>query len=205
MWLHNQPVTVLSSNCQPEVTVVQRKQKDGTRVEIDCPTAIVSYSKFMAGVDQGEQLRQYYHVRSKSRKMYKYIFWFMFDMSITNSFILYRHFLPHVNKPHNVKTFRLELAKQLIGDYNSRKIRGRPSHLHGTDSKRISLRHFPIKNKTESKKGLSRCWYCRNRRDPPKRKETCWYCFQCEKYLCHTGELNSDCFLDYHKEEGMIS
>ena len=142
MWLDNQPVTVLSSNCQPKVTV-QRKQKDGTRVEIDCPTAIVSYSKFMAGVDQGDQLRQYYHVRSKSRKMYKYIFWFMFDVSITNSFILYRHFLPHVNKPHDVKTFRLELAKQLIGDYNSRKIRGRPSHLHGTDPKRISLRHFP--------------------------------------------------------------
>ena len=53
---------------------VQQKQKDRTRVEIDCPAAIISCSKFMAGVDRGDQLRQYYHVRLKSRKMYIYIF-----------------------------------------------------------------------------------------------------------------------------------
>ena len=71
---------------------VQLKQKDGTRVEIDCPAAMISYSKFMAGVDRGDQLRQYYHVRLKCYKMYTYIFWFMFDVAITNSFILYRPF-----------------------------------------------------------------------------------------------------------------
>ena len=28
----------------------------------------------------------------------------------------------------------------------------------------------------------------------------CWYCYDCGKHICHTRELNSDCFLDYHKE-----
>ena len=100
---------------------VQLKQKDGTRVEIDCPAAIISYSKFMAGVNRGDPLWQYYHVRLKSSKMYTYIFWFMFDVANTNSFILYPHFWPHINKPHDIKSFQLELAKNLIGDYNSRK------------------------------------------------------------------------------------
>ena len=99
-----------------------------------------------------------------------------------------------------LKVYDWNWPKNLIGDYNSRKLHGRPSHLHGTDPKHIPLKHYPIKNKTESKKGLSRCWYCRNGRDPPRRKETCWYCYHCGKHLCHTAELNSDCFLDYHKE-----
>ena len=42
----------------------------------------------MGGVDQNDQLRGYYNVRLKCRKYYKYIFWFLFDLAITNSYIL---------------------------------------------------------------------------------------------------------------------
>ena len=55
----------------------------------------------------------------KCRKCYQYIFWFLFDVAITNSFILCKEFSPL--KIHNVKTFRVELVKQLNGNYNSRK------------------------------------------------------------------------------------
>lgn len=44
----------------------------------------------MGGVDRGDQLRQYYHLRLKSRKFYKYIFWFLVDVSITNTYILHK-------------------------------------------------------------------------------------------------------------------
>lgn len=46
----------------------------------------------------------------------EYIFWFLFDVAITNSFILCKEF-----STLNVKAFRVELVKQLIGNYNSRK------------------------------------------------------------------------------------
>jgi len=63
------------------------RQKDGTRVDVQCPEFVVLYNKYMDGVDKGDQLRQYYSVRTKSKKMYKYIFWFLFDVTIMNAFI----------------------------------------------------------------------------------------------------------------------
>ena len=42
----------------------------------------------MGGVDRGDQLRGYYSCRSKSRKFYKYIFYFLLDTTITNAYIL---------------------------------------------------------------------------------------------------------------------
>ena len=78
----------------------------------------------MSGVNENDQLQGYYAVRTKSTKCYKYIFWFLFDVAIVNSFILYKR-VPTVGKK-SLKEFRVELAKQLIGSYSSRKYCGRP-------------------------------------------------------------------------------
>ena len=80
----------------------------------------------MGGVDRGDQLQGYYCCRTKSRKFYKYIFYFLLDGAITNAFILMKK---HTNKGSKmtIKDFRLELASELIGDYCSRRRRGRTS------------------------------------------------------------------------------
>ena len=52
----------------------------------------------MGGVDRGNQLRQYYHVRFKSHKLYKYVFWFLFDVSITNSYDLFHNYRPQTTR-----------------------------------------------------------------------------------------------------------
>ena len=73
VWQDSRPVTFMSSGHNPTHTkVVQRKQHDGTTFSVDCPECIVAYNQFMGGVDTGDQS---YHVRVKSRKLYKYIFW----------------------------------------------------------------------------------------------------------------------------------
>ena len=72
------------------------------------------YNNNMGGVDNNGQLRGYYHVRLKCRKFYKYIFWFLFDVAIVNSFILCKHFT-HLGI-RDMKTFRTQLAKSLIGN-----------------------------------------------------------------------------------------
>ena len=83
---------VMYSNCQPmETGFVLRRQKDGSRMEVPCPTAIISYNQHMGGVDRGDQVRGYYSCRTRCRKFYKYIFHFL-DVSITNAFILQKHF-----------------------------------------------------------------------------------------------------------------
>lgn len=72
-------------------TQLQPKQKDGNKVNVQCPQAIVDYNKHMGGVDLDDQYRKYYQVRMKTRKYYKNIFWFLFEICILNSFILYRY------------------------------------------------------------------------------------------------------------------
>ena len=99
---------------------VKRKQKDGSTLMVDCPSSIVAYNKYMGGVDRGDQLRSYYHVRLKLRK---YVFWFLFDVVVTNSYILSRYAIttnPAPISKQSLKNFRLKLASQLIGSYCSR-------------------------------------------------------------------------------------
>ena len=87
--------------------------------------------------------------------------------------------------------FRVELAKKLIGDYNSRKVRGRPQAVCCYQPTHFN--HFPMKAPKRSK-----CEYCYERKR--ELKWTQWRCETCSKYLCHTGKQDSDCFIKYHKK-----
>ena len=59
-----------------------RRQRDGTRISVPCPEAVLSYNTNMGGVDRGDQLRGYYSCRTKSQKFYRYI---LYNVSITNA------------------------------------------------------------------------------------------------------------------------
>ena len=191
-WLDNKVVAVLSTNVQPDVMdMTKRTQKDGTRLEVNCPVAITAYSENMGGVDRNDQLRQYYHVRTKGRKYYKYIFWFLFEIVLANAFILLRQLVrPNIT----LRDFRLQLAKYLMGTYNSRKQLGRITQ---NQQPCVKLKHYPRIKKPDSQKGVSRCHYCSVQK---RRKETTWYCSECDVHLCHTGKDDgTDCFLLYHE------
>ena len=83
VWQDTRPVTFMSSGHNPDhTTVIQRKRHNGTIIDVPCPVCIVDYNRFMGGVDRGDQYRKYYHVRVKSRKAYKYIFWFVFEVCV---------------------------------------------------------------------------------------------------------------------------
>ena len=105
-----QTVNQLSAQCSDT-----RKTVPGSQSPVQ---STIDYNMFMGGVDRGDQLRGYYHCRTKCRKFYKYIFYFLFDAAITNAFILQKHFCR--NPPHKtILEFRLQLAKELIGNYCS--------------------------------------------------------------------------------------
>ena len=162
-------------------------QTDTTVRDIQAPMAIVSYNKWMGGVDRGDQIRQYYHLRLKSRKFYKYIFWFLVDVCIANAHIIHKHNTTPPCKPF--KVFRLELAKCLIGSNNSCKRAALSTSITiPRRPRQNTMLHFPVK-KRDNRKGVGRCWYCAHTRTPHLRKETSWYCEECNLYLCHTGIL----------------
>ena len=72
----------MSTNSQPSATgTVLRRKKDGSRVPVPCPESVILY---MGAVDHSDQLCGYYSCRTKSRKFYKYIYHFLFDVTITS-------------------------------------------------------------------------------------------------------------------------
>ena len=190
IWQDTKVVTMASTNCQPNATGnVKRKTKTGGIVTVPCPKSIITYNQNMGGVDFNDQLRGYYSIRLKSRKFYKYLFWSVFDIGLTNMFIVCKKFTELGY--NNAKSFRTALAKELIGDYNSRKRRGRKCSQPPT--KQFCQYHFPIK---DEKKG-HRCQYCL---DQKRTRQTSWKCEDCDIYLCHTGK-EDDCFRKFHLKQ----
>ena len=88
--------------------------------EVQKPVVIDLYNSSMGGVDRADQLHEYYSVSRSSYKWYRYIFWFLIDVSICNAFVLcnYHRLSQGMGKLKQLK-FRTGLAKQLIGGYSS--------------------------------------------------------------------------------------
>ena len=60
------PVHILSTLSQS----VSRRERDGSVVDVSVPSAILTYTKYMGGVDLGDQLRKYYSVCLECVKNY---------------------------------------------------------------------------------------------------------------------------------------
>ena len=209
-WQDKKQVTVLSTNCQPTgSTTVMRRQKDGQKESVPCPPNVVAYNKYMGGVDKCDQLRGYYRVRVKSKKCYKYIFWFLFDCSIVNSFTLVKHYSPITDSSRHtvIKTFRQKLAMQLIGEYNSRQRYSLPAPIQAAchdstvpPAKRQrtgavgSEGHYPFKGPK------SRCFWCWNYKNQ-RRHDSAYHCRRCGKAFClisRDAPEGPSCFEQYH-------
>ena len=194
VWQDSRPVTFMSSGHNPAHTkVVQRKKHDGSVVSVDCPLCIVDYNRFMGGVDTGDQYRQYYHVRVKSRKSYKYFFWFLFEVCVFNSFILSKH-APTCTHNKSFLLFRQQLARELIGDYNTRKRKSITRTVIHHDLV-CNAQHYPS-NLGSDKRGLCKLYGCH--------RQTVWYCSTCDMRLCHKGK-DGDCFAKHHERHHLFS
>ena len=184
-WKDNKVVRVISTTCDPNhLATVHRRQRDGTKQPVSCPQAVRDYNELMRAIDHGDQLRGYYRCRTKFRKFYMYIYSFLKDVAITNSFILSKFASTTNLKRETLLEFRTKLAVELIGDYCSRKLPG----CRRSQPRILPLTHFPLKHH-EGKRG--RCKLCKASN---KRSDTTWYCQTCQEWFCHSGKADSDCF-----------
>ena len=136
MWQENKshkPVRVLSSVTNPTVpvTAVKRKEKDGTLKDISCQEPIKLYNMFMNGVDRSDQMQTEYSTARSCRRWWTYTFWFLVDLSISNSFILMNVSPDHQQLDEcgrNKRTMLFlhqQLAKQLMSSYRKGRKRKR--------------------------------------------------------------------------------
>lgn len=90
-WMDSKPVCMLSTAHNPnDTTSVQRKMRDGTKVSFNCPKVVAVYNQNMGGVDRLDQLRERYEVGRRSVKWWHRLMYFLIDVSVVNSFILWK-------------------------------------------------------------------------------------------------------------------
>ena len=114
VWYDKRQVAILSANCQPNETVkAQRRTKESPHIkDVDIPAPISTYNKYMNGVDLNDQMRSYYPSGHPGKKWWRYLLWFLLDVSITNNaFILSLH-AASSRAQCSLLQFKLELAKQ---------------------------------------------------------------------------------------------
>lgn len=176
-WKDKKIVHFISTQSNPVGDdTVNRKQRDGTIIQVPTVPVVKAYNKSMGGVDLHDQMRGYYAIGTKSRKWWRYLFWFCLDVSIVNSFILEKKALNHMTRTQ--LAFRVELAKDLIGNFTNRR--------RTASSGQSEAGHWPI----PFTKG--RCKRCL------KQKKTTFCrmgCQRCNKRVClecfanHIGDL----------------
>ncbi|XP_058810396.1 piggyBac transposable element-derived protein 4-like [Phymastichus coffea] len=112
-WMDKKPVYFLSNFHDPtEVTVVNRRQKDGTLTPVNSPVLCSDYNTHMGYVDYADRAISTYQIDRKSKKWWFRIFWHFIDLCICNGFILYKE--KQIKPLLSLKKFRMRLVEQLV-------------------------------------------------------------------------------------------
>ena len=88
--MDNKPVHIISNFPDTEQTTILRRQKDGSRLELPCPTAVKDYNSYMRRVDKADILCLIYDVGRKSIKWWHRIFFGLVSRTLCNAYVVYK-------------------------------------------------------------------------------------------------------------------
>nr|CAH7730520.1 unnamed protein product [Callosobruchus chinensis] len=178
-----------------EATSINRRNKDGSLQEVDCPRPVVDYNKHMGSVDLADMLKKCYAIDRKSKKWYHRIVWHFVDTTIVNAYILFQKRTSASGSSLDLKKFRINVASGLIGAGYAQRRKGRKSfEVVNTFEKIVPIEkridkaaHMPIYSSSR------RCANCSTKKEAHR---SMWSCTVCEVALCLNDKRN--CFLAYH-------
>ena len=192
-WTDKRQVNMLSTNSNPEMTLVQRRSKDGI-IQVEIPCSVDSYNSHMFGVDLGDQHRSYYPVGRPSHKWWRYLFWYLIQISIINGYLLMKQVNPNSPLTQSHLKFRAKLAQQLLAlkavPTSSRACHNRPS-VAGI-ARPFSPQHM-LSTMPGRKRRCYQCAMVGAKMPSGRTKETTKGCHLCQVYL-HAGQ----CYSTYH-------
>jgi hypothetical protein len=126
VWKDNKCVPFVNTITQPgSEEEIMRRNKQGVRQPVKCHEAVKLYNMFMGGVDIADARRKTYSCSRKSRRWWLRIFYFLVDISVTNSYILSQE--SGSFSKMSLKEYVLQIADQLMASYNGRKRQQRVS------------------------------------------------------------------------------
>lgn len=186
-WMDSKEVIMISNCHRPDTEIVKRKQKDGQKIDVTCPTSIATYNKIMGGVDLADQKVQIYDFDRKSTKWWKKFFFKSLMAAAVNGHIIHQDV---VGKKTSLLNFLVNLAEQLVlTGRQTAKVTRKIGGKSGPRSKKAKLLlnigdHLPVPGS-----GRRRCTKCALEK---KDKRTKFVCSSCDIPLCN------ECFTPYH-------
>ena len=181
----NRQITFLSSSSQPAAPVQGQK-----------PYVNIDYNNNMGGVDLSDQHRAYYPIGRAGKKWWRYILWFLINLSMVNAHIVFvkSYKQPPPRKGYDHLSFRVDVASELRAGFTSRK------HSVGRKSKQVineeihpdTLPHHKVV-KIEGRKKVCRMCSASGRKTVKGYQiQTSYQCSFCNVPLC------KGCFGQYH-------
>ncbi|XP_017759329.1 PREDICTED: piggyBac transposable element-derived protein 4-like [Eufriesea mexicana] len=157
------------------------------------PNCITEYNKGMNGIDLQDQILACFPIMRKYMKGYKKIFFYLFDIGLFNSYILWKKL--NDGKKQCYVDYKINIAESLLKKMPKPIYKERGVLSSGDAPDRLCAKewaHFPKHiDPTPSKlRPSKRCTVCHKNK---KRKETTWECKKCKVPL-HVPE----CFERYH-------
>jgi len=91
-WYDNHDVTLGSNyySVAPITPVERWDKKNKKKVTVPCPHMVKCYNLGMGGIDRFDHLMAFYRISTKSSKWYKHVLYHFINLSLINSFILYK-------------------------------------------------------------------------------------------------------------------
>jgi hypothetical protein len=160
---------------------VDRWLSGGRRIKMSVHPAVIQYFKHARYVDVINQLHYSYPLNRQTTRSCTPMIWWLIDMCIVNSFILYRTMHPKAKH----LDFRKELMTILVSKYIRASVtsRKRPAPV---DDVAIAAEHYSMSSGVRGD-----CVYCKSQSHT--RSRVLYICAKCRVYLCV-----GDCFSAYH-------
>ncbi|XP_069105020.1 piggyBac transposable element-derived protein 4-like [Argopecten irradians] len=165
------------------------------------PTCNLNYNSHMGGVDKSDQMRTYYPVGRAGKKWWRYLLWFVINLSIVNAHIVYTKSEkdPAPKKGYDHLAFRVDVAEQLIAGYTCRKHKaGKRVALANQVVAPETIGHHKLEKISGRKKICKECSVQKRRTPKGRHIETSFFCVFCDVPLCRNG-----CFAAYHHRNMM--
>lgn len=205
IWKDNKAVKLVSTYCgeTPKTKVTRFDRSKKKEIEIDCPKLVTEYNHNMGGVDLLDSHIGRYKIKFRSRKWYIRLFYHLIDMTVVNSWCLYKRAKKQKNEENEIMElaeWRKILAHSLIKSGEVRHSgRGRPS---------ISIEKIITSNRPQSVRPPKSVRTDKTDHWPTftEKRERCKMpqckgftfvkCTKCSIHLCFNK--NHNCFMNYH-------
>ena len=181
------PVKFISTLSQPTVATHCVRRIGSSRQRIPQPLVAHQYNKLYNFIDAFDQYQSKYKVGRNSKKVWKYLFFFLIDAAVVNSFLLYKENSTCRTsvKRYDQFRFHLEIGHALIGGYSSRKCEYSRSNTDTQANNPVNVNTH--ENVRMNANCVRRCvFHSKLDSNMKKTYETAYGCKLCNVHLCKT-------------------